>query len=350
MAASVGFGPSWRIDGPPPLPPLYGLVQSAERPLAAPIRIIVDIDNVSYDLNDLARELSMTEEEAIKQLKADGVLEAQAGAERWISGAQVYSYPPDLADIFDPCEGGSNADTKGFGEDVALPEFGAMTVWLAETCTTRSVWDEASFRARASMVLAAVEGPGVAREFLEGRRMPLNPHLSDGNGTFPNGDVVTNPVDGLAMMEEEIAKSGRQGIIHCSPGLATSLVGRGFSLDNKSGVIRTVNGIVVVPDFGYVFGATPKASDAYPDGHAEPTGTEEWMYASGPVDIRRSDAFTNPDTYAEALDKGTPNSATTGRPNTVTYRAERYYLIDWDTEVQSAVLVDRCQTECGSAS
>lgn len=346
MAASVGFGPSWRIDGPPPLPPLYGLVQSAERPLAAPVRIIVDIDNVSYDVNDLAREMSMEADQAIATLKAEGKLPAQAGAERWINGAQVYSYPPDLADVFDACDGGSSAAaTKGFGEDVELPEFVAMTVWLAETCTTRSVWDEASFRARASMVLAAVEGAGVAREFLSGRMMPLNPHLSDGNGTFPNEDDVTSPPNGLALLEQEIAKSGRQGLIHCSPMMATAMVQRGFALDNKSGVIRTINGNVVVPDFGYVFGATPVGRTDPVDG-----STQEWMYASGPVDIRRSEAFTTPDTYAEALDKGTPDSASNGRPNTVTYIAERYYLVDWDTEVQAAVLVDRCQNDCVAAS
>jgi hypothetical protein len=55
--------------------------------------------------------------------------------------------------------------------------------------------------------------------------------------------------------------------------------------------------------------------------------------------------FVTPERVDQALERGT-GGASTGRPNTIVYRAERYYLVDWDTQVQAAVLVDLCSTEC----
>jgi hypothetical protein len=319
--STVGFGPLWRVDGPPPLAPTYGLLQAAEVP-AAGVQIIPDLD-VTLNAGEAA---------------ARGLLGDQsAGQERWINGVEVYPYPPDLGDVFDPCAGsGSASHLKGFGSDLDHPQFGAMTVWLAETCTSYKVWNQQQFIARATAALSAVEGPTIAKEFLSGTRLPNNRFLADGNGTFPNGDTVTSVVNGLGILEGEIAKSGKQGLIHCSPMAATAMRDR-FTVDNKTGVLRTINGIVVIPDFGYVLGATPL-------GHTDPAATQEWMYATGPVEIRRGAMFTTPETVEEALDRGT--GATNGKANSITYRAERYYLVDWDTEVQAAVLVDRCQTTC----
>lgn len=303
MAGEIGFGPLERIDGPPPIPPMYGLIPAAVAPKAAGVRIVPDTDS--------------------------------RGIERWMNGVEVYPYPPDMGDVFNPCAVGTEFVEKGFGSDLAHPQFGAMTVWVAETCTTYKVWDQDEFKARAVANLSAVESATIEYEFLSGTRLPAQPHLADGNGVFPNGDTVTSALNGLALLEEQIALSGRNGLIHVSPQIATALLGRGFSLRDDTGVIRTINGIVVIPGFGYAAGATPV-------GHADPsTNSQEWMYATGPVDIRRTEVFINPETVAEATDRGS-GGATNGKPNSITYRAERYYLVDWDTEVQAAVLVDRC--------
>lgn len=295
MSDGIGYGPPERIDGPPPLAPAYGLLQAAAA-AAAGVRLVTE------------------------------------ASDRWINGVEVYPYPPDCADVYDPCAPGSIQEAKGFGSEVESPRFGAMTVYEPVTCTARGVGNQDEFKARAVAALTAVEGAAVARELLTGDRMPLQPHLSDGQGVFPNGDTATSPMNGLALLEAEIARSCRQGLIHVSPQMATFLRER-LVIDDRGGVLRTTNGIVVINDFGYVDGATPAT-------HATPGATEEWMYASGPVDIRRSEVFVIPETPAEALDRGM--GATNDRTNTVTYRAERYYLADWDTEVQAAVLVDRC--------
>ena len=303
------YGPPWRVDGPPPIAPLYGLLPAASAP-AAGVRIVPDAD-------------------------AEGI-------DRWINGVQVFSYPPDKGDVYDPCGSGSGSATKGFGLSLNNPEFAAMTVWLAETCTSPRVWDQDAFKARAVTAFSAIESAAIAAEFMNGARIPTMPHLSDGNGSFPNGDVVTSAVNGLSLLEYEIALSGKQGIIHCSPQTLTA-TRPFFIVDQATGVIRTINGIVVIPGFGY-------AGAFGPSGHADPNDTEEWAYATGPIDIRRSEIFTTPDTFAQALDRGNAAAATTGRPNTFTYRAERYYAIDWDLAVHAAVLVDRCGVNCVTGS
>jgi hypothetical protein len=274
-----------RIDGPPPVPPVYGLLQAAAAP-AAGVRIVP--------------------------------LAAGEGVERWLNGTEVY-----------PTE-------KSFGEELPNPQFGAITAYLPETCTAYRIPSQEEFKARAAVALAAVEGSIVAREFLTGNRVSVNPHLSDGSGVFPNGDTVTSPLNALALLDKEIALTGRLGLIHMSPQMLDVLANYRV-IDTKTGVNRTPAGNVVIPDFGYADGADPT-------GHAAATGSQEWMYATGPIDIRRSEMFTTPDRVEQAVDRGT--GATTGRTNSITYRAERYYLIDWDTVLQAAVLADRCRTTC----
>jgi hypothetical protein len=302
----VGFGPLERIDGPLPLAPLYGLLPAAEAP-AAGVRIIPDVDD--------------------------------NGIERWLNGAEVYPYPPDDAQIFDACApGGSSAGVKVDGGDLLHPQYGAITVYLAESCKSFKVWNQQEFIARAMAAFVAVEGAALGRHFMTGEGLPLNPHLADGGATILNSGAATNAANALALLEKAIAETGRQGLIHASPQFASALRER-FAVDNKTGVIRTINGTVVIPDFGYADGSTPQ-------GQAAPTGTQEWIYATGPVDIRRTEAFVKPDTVQQALDRGTTGSATLGRPNVYTYRVERYYLVDWDTELHAAVLSDRCDTGC----
>lgn len=333
---NIGYGPLWRVDGPPPLPPLYGLLPAAEAP-AAGVRLVVDLDNGPSDVNEI-RNTGETMDEVIARMKREGLLAAVAGSERWLNGVEVYPYPNDHAQIFDTCAPGSSSSaTKQFGGALAHPQFSAITIYYAETCTSYKVWNQEAFKARAVAALQAVEGAALARHFMTGEGLTLNPHLSDANVTLLNGGVVTNAANALALLEQQIALTERLGLIHASPQFATALRER-FAVDNKTGVIRTINGIVMLPDFGYAAGSRPS-------GGAAATGTQEWIYATGPVDIRRTEIFVTPETVSEALERGTP-AASTGRPNSITYRAERHYLIDWDTELQVAVLADRCAVGC----
>ena len=70
-----------------------------------------------------------------------------------------------------------------------------------------------------------------------------------------------------------------------------------------------------------------------PDGDPWPSEDQSYAIATGPVEIRREDSITMlPGSLAEALDRS---------QNLVTYRAERDYLVEWDRQLQAAILVDR---------
>ena len=344
--------PTWAVDGPPPLGPVHGLLPAAQAD-AAGVRIVIDSDVGVVDVNDIRADEVLGLEPglfrrdgAVWMRQPDGTespifIDANAGRERWMNGVAVYPYPVGTPEGWDACSG--TGPQKSFGQAATPPEFNTLTVDQAITCTSQQVPNQAAFRARAVAALSAKESFRVANELMSGAVFPGQPYLADGLGTFPNGNVATRPNHALQILEEAIGLTGQLGLIHCSPMMATALLGQGFVLRDKTGVIRSINGNVVVPDAGYIGVSTP-------NGHPRPGTTEEWAYATGPVDIRRSDIFTTPDTVAQALDRGTPGSATTGRPNTITYRAERYYVTVWDTVLQAAVLVDRCGTDCAVGS
>lgn len=352
----IGYGPLERIDGPLPVPAPYGLLQAMAAP-AAGVRLVVDgpdYDVIGVDLSSMTDEngTPLTLDGALARLKQDGSIPKNAGDLRWLNGVQLYNYPSGQAGGFHQACGGSNTDTtKSFGNDPKNPEFNAIAVYLAESCKSYKIWNQQEFQDRATIALTAVQGTAIERNLLTGEASdPLSPYLADGNGIFPNGDTATSPMNALAYLEEAIGLNGQLGIIHCSPGFTTTLR-QYFQVDNRTGVIRTINGNVIIPGDGYA--RLPASVDpgtgvgfGSPHGHAASTGTQEWIYATGPIDIRLSEMFMIPEEVSQALDRGTSDGATTGRPNTFTYRAERYALATWDTELQAAVLADRCMTTC----
>jgi hypothetical protein len=346
--------PTWPVDGPPPLPPVHGLFPAASAS-AAGVRFVVDLATGPADENSIHPDgagletgLFRNADGSISMRQPDGTtsivyVPANAGRERWLSGVAVYPYPVDTPDLWNACVPPSGG-TKSFGTGVTPPEFPALTASLPITCTSQQVPDEAAFRGRAVQTLSAVESFGVAREFMGGATTlgpDSAPYLADSAAVILNGGVATKPNHALQILEQAIGLTGRLGLIHCSPMMATALLGNGFVIKDVTGVIRTINGNVVIPDAGYIGVSKPAMGSA-------PTLNEEWAYATGGVDLRRSEIFTTPDTRTEALDRGL--GATNHRTNTFTYRAERYYVVNWDTELQATVLVDRCATDCATGS
>lgn len=307
-ATTVGYGPLLPVDGPSPSPPKYGLLQAT---------------------NNAGSQVTL-------------VPEVQ---DKWGNGIDVWPYPAGEVAAFNPALTGTSATPKGYGDtDLDRLVVAPFVVVFADICTVASMSAGGQigperFRARQVAVLGAVEGAGVEKELLTGAAVPANQHLADGVGNFPMGNSPTSVLNGLALLEMEIARSGRKGVVHMSPQLATFLSAN-YILFDVDGLLQTVNGTTVIAGYGYVDGATP-------EGMSAPTGWEEWMYATGPIDIRRSTVFTVPDSLAEAIDRGT-GGATEGRPNTFTYLVERYYLVNYDEVIKAAVLVDRCSTDCGT--
>ncbi len=312
---------------------------------ATGVRMIVDTgdgDVVGVDISSTGKTI----EAAIAELKAAGSLPENAGDLRWLNGVEVYPYPPGQADAYNACGANSATDTtKSFGDELEHPQFSAITLYVAESCKSYKVWNQEEFKQRAVTALTAVQSSALARQLLTGEADPLSPFLADGNAVVPNGNAPTTAINALSIVEEYIGLSGQLGIVHCSPGYATSLLGRGFAVDDKTGVIRTINGNIVIADAGYARGLTEPGYGS--PLHSTPSsGWQEWIYGTGPIDIRLSEIFMIPDQVSQALDRGSNLGASSGRPNVFTYRAERYALATWDTELQVAVLADRCSTSC----
>lgn len=268
------------IDGPLPLAPPYGLVPTVE--------IINDPD------------------------------------EYWINGAQVWGYPPGNPSAIGGCVNGTFA-VKDIAEGAINPTFGAITTYLAFQCTKRSFRSYDELKARLLQAFDASDSHSVASEFANGIALPLNPYLGDPDLDIisPNGaGNAISAEDGLAFLEDAIGATGRQGIIHITPATLPALDTR---VIKEGGKLRTMNGTLVVSDGGYIGAVPADAADPSLD-----TG-ESWMFATGPVQIRRSNPFIPQDQIEQALDRS---------DNTVVLYAERYYLVSWDGELQAGILVD----------
>jgi hypothetical protein len=289
--AIIAVGPEFAIDGPLPCRPKYTLVDAT-------------------------------------------LIEDPSGEERWANGITVHGYPQELGSSWGVCADASPNEKDEQQFPVPLPSFGPLTVYVTETCSSPYIKSAEDFRARALAVFQAVESAAVAAEFETGAFVPTNPHLGDDNLDVLNGGTATSPADGLAQLEEAIAASHRCGVIHMTAGLASTLstLGGGGVLQSVGNRLYTVNGTLVIPDYGY--------TGVAPAGEADNGPTEQWAYATGPVEtLRTAQPIIVPEELSQALNR---------LDNTVEYRAERYYIPFWDTALQVGIRIDRCLAACGS--
>ncbi len=270
----------------------------------------------------------------------------------WQTGLNVWGFPPTGdwdAEATEWYDGGvpdqpstwalctsDGTSVKPDGTGIPLPEFDTFTVVLAETCTARSVFGEPlpgetpeAFEARqqqlyvdrAMAAFAASESWAVEREFSKGLLLPGNPHLADANATILAGGTAQDPRTALSYLANAIGHTGQMGIVHADP--ATITAWGEFYIQASKDSIVTIDGNPIVRGSGYI-GAVPSGQGALADGAS-------WAFATNMVDIRRSEAFLTPERVDQALDRS---------DNTLTFRVERTYAVDWDTILQAAVLVD----------
>lgn len=283
---TVGYGPLLRRDGPAPATRNNTLLQVVA-----------------------AMGLLMTEDDP-----------------HWMNGIALQGYSAAAANGFDPCGEGSNA-VKVPGGAIIPADFGPVEVYFAETCTARVVGPEEDwFTARAVAGLGGTEEAYIETVLATGGAVPGNPHLTDSNLDQLNSGAATDPVEGLALLEETIGGTKKGGIIHAAPATVTYWARyRVIQEPTRQGELYTLSGTPIVCGYGYI--------GAIPDGGSALTATEDWAFATGPVKIWRAPNITLiPGTYKEALNRST---------NELTYRAERPYVISWDLTLQAGVLIDR---------
>jgi len=181
----------------------------------------------------------------------------------------------------------------------------------------------------AMQALELSQGPAIEREFWTGALSKQdnstvggspNKYLAspDAVDLTPASGAVSVQV-GLALLEGALDR-GYRGVIHGNRA-AMSLVSGDFEPDGD--VLKTDLGNTVIAGSGYL--------TTGPNGSAA-TGTETWLYATGPVGVYLSEEVTiTPSNHREAVDTQT---------NTVTYTASRLAAPVFDGCTHFAVLVD----------
>lgn len=236
-------------------------------------------------------------------------------------GVEMWPYPPDLPDTVAPCAEGTFA-VKGDGDGWNLPIFGPFTAYLPISCSSISA-ARPGFAERAITAFKAREQFAVAYELAHGHAQPDNPFLADGNVHILNGGTAVTPDVGLALLEDAIGATGQAGLIHATNAVASAWNGSsgGYGVEDYGGTLyTTANRTPVAVSGGYI-GATPRFGTAAGAGQA-------WVYATGPVQIRREpDVFLNAPSLKESMDR---------ENNLVTYRAERIYVVSFDAPASSS--------------
>jgi len=227
-------------------------------------------------------------------LKTPGVVVLEDDLGRWLNGVNLIGYPEAVPLPWNACDPDATGTAiKEEGEPGPQAQFDPFVCYLPVTCSALSYpylteWSERVLEATYSF---AVE------EALVGKvaaGLTPNPALGDSNVTILGGGAKS-PIVALSYLENAIGETGRAGLIHATPATVAQLNTDTF-LDPE--VLRTGAG-------------------------------QDWMFASGPVEVRISPmAITD---LVESLDRS---------DNVLTFRAERWVLVTWDTALQSAVLVD----------
>jgi hypothetical protein len=247
------------------------------------------------------------------------VVERDSG--RWLNGVNIRAYPEDTPSLWEPCSEDAYR-TKTDGETGRITTFDSFVCYLPITCSSLGVYQD--LQGQAEAVLDATYSMPVEEALSQGVFGSTNPFFGDTNLDILGGGVVT-PSTGLAYLENAIAATGRKGMIHATPAIISALAAGGYNLDPDAFVeprgLLTMNGTPIVSGDGYI-GADPVSGTS-------PGAGQDWMFATGPVEVRLGDvAMTD---VSQSLDRS---------DNILTFRAERYVLASWDGALQAGVLVD----------
>lgn len=246
-------------------------------------------------------------------LNTPGVVVEDNG--RWMNGVVLDPYPDDVPVVWDPCSAGTYR-TKNDGANKELPTFDAFVFYIPVTC---SYFSSNGLREMAQAALDAKQSYGVELGLAAGVPGMTNPFLSDAAMTVLGSGAV-GAAEALARLENAIGATGGQGIIHATPAVVSAWTADKLEGDEEGNLV-TANGTRVVSGDGYI--------DIKPVNEVAPADGEDWVYATGPVEVRLGPAQIQD--VRTSLDRS---------DNTITFRAERSVLAEWDLTLQVGILVD----------
>lgn len=153
---------------------------------------------------------------------------------------------------------------------------------------------------------------------------PDHRFLADSSATTLNGGTAVKPALGLALLEAALANlgPGYEGVIHMTRDTASMLAGHYRQTPEDAGVLETMLGTKVAAGVGY---------DGTGPGNVAITGTNRWMYVTGPVTVHLGPKQVVNEKVAWAVD---------AHINDLVYQAERPAVVVWDGCVHAAVRVD----------
>lgn len=250
-------------------------------------------------------------------LTVPGVVVAKES--HWDSGIDVFGYPADVPTFWeDKLEGTFRIKDEG----TAPPQgtFEPVTLYVPVSCTASGMSVD-EFERRAGRVLEVTQSYGVELALAGGIPGLSNPYLADANMATPAGATAVSARVGISYLEEALAATARGGLIHVTPAVLDALQPVRVT-DDPTVPLYTGAGTPIAVGAGY--------AGIQPVGETAPDTTEDWIFVSGPVEVRIDDTVSLPG-IADALDR---------QFNDVTYRAEKVAVVSWDTALQAGVLVD----------
>jgi hypothetical protein len=247
----------------------------------------------------------------------------ETGDRHWRAGVEYQLDPCDAAGaVMDECPEGTPISKAATADGLEIVGNEPFTVYAWIDCATVGFNDAEAHR-RTSAALTNGEARTVERVLWTGDAGgTVNPHLAANAGVIDNqvtlqtaATVVTGGavdiVEAMGNLEGALADCyGGVGIIHVPRKALAHLVAHNQVVRDGQR-LRTMGGTWIAAGAGY--------PGTGPDG-TEPSGSQEWFYATGQVAYRRGEV-TFSSSYPEAINRGT---------NSVVLVAERTYVIGWD--------------------
>lgn len=250
-------------------------------------------------------------------LNTPGVVKGR-DATRVLNGVNVDGYPTGCASLWEPCSSGTFR-IKEEESEIPRPRFDSFVVYKPVMCASIGVGNIRSLSDRIETVLDAVVSAGVESAIAGGIEQSNNPFIGDGNVNVLSATPVSART-GVAMLENAIGRTCRQGMILATPASIIAL--DPFPLDPETPIV-TGNGTPIVSADGLIDLDTPNLP-------AVAAGsTQDWMLASGPIRV-----------YLGPIEARDIEESVDRSDNTLIFRAERYVVAYWDTALQAAVKVD----------
>jgi hypothetical protein len=225
-----------------------------------------------------------------------------------------------------------DAYSKDLDDDPEIITTDPFLVWNGDSCSSFG-FPSNDYVGRAMRALAATEAYQVEKEYWSGLAAQAGTGYDDsqwlttnnapGQATDVTGGTAVPPVRALGLLHEALGdcNGGGRGMVHMAAEVLPHFWQ--FDLFRRDGArFFDMRDHIIVPGYGY--------DDTGID-DAAPGVDEAWIFATGMVRYWRTPVDLIPGSFTEAFDRVN---------NLVTYRAERYYLVDDDRCCRFAALVD----------